>query len=87
MRTTTTSKILELIHSDVCGTFQITSLEGAKYFLTFIDDFSKMTFVYFLTTKSKVFEKFVQFHQEIERQIEKLMLALRTDNGGKFTSK
>ena len=79
--------VLELIHLDACGPFQVTSLGGAKYFLTFIDDFLKMTFVYFLSTKNDVFEKFVQFCHAIERQIGQKILPLRTDNGGEFTSK
>ena len=41
-------KVLELIHSDLCGPMQTTSFGGAKYFLTFIDDFSRKTFVYIL---------------------------------------
>ena len=44
-----------------------------------------MTFLYFLTNKSNTFEKFVHFHQEIEHQTGKKILALQTDNGGEFT--
>ena len=58
-RSTDTTGILQLIHADVCGPFQTTLLGGARYFLTFIDDFSKMTFVCFLATESEVFDKFV----------------------------
>eukprot|EP00253_Pinus_taeda_P013735 PITA_13735 len=42
---------LQLVHSDVCGPIQ-TSFGGCKYFLLFIDDFSRMTWVYFLKNKS-----------------------------------
>lgn len=52
------SKILELIHSDVCGPFKTCSTGGARYFTTFIDDFSKNTWIYFIAQKSQVLEKF-----------------------------
>jgi hypothetical protein len=39
------SKLLELVHSDVCGPMKSTSRGGARYFVTFIDDFSKKTHV------------------------------------------
>ena len=51
------NKCLQLIHSDICGPLE-TSLGGCKYFLLFIDDFTRMTWVYFLKAKSEAFEKF-----------------------------
>eukprot|EP00253_Pinus_taeda_P030419 PITA_30419 len=52
---------LEIIHSDLCGPVQAASLVGSQYFLTFIDDFTRKTWVYFLKNKSEVFEKFRNF--------------------------
>ena len=49
------SVLLELLHSDLCGPLPSTSFSGFKYFLTFIDDYSKFNSVYFLKLKSKVF--------------------------------
>lgn len=46
-------KLLEVIHSDVCGPIETTSLGGAKYFITFTDDFSRMCFVYFMKSKDE----------------------------------
>ena len=51
-------EILELVHSDVCGPMQTKSLSGAYYFLIFIDDRTRYTWVYFITNKSDVFEYF-----------------------------
>ncbi|KAF2887941.1 hypothetical protein ILUMI_18233 [Ignelater luminosus] len=51
------SKVLELIHSDLCGPIE-KSCSGARYLLTFIDDFIRKTFGYVLKNKSEVFEKF-----------------------------
>ena len=52
-------KILDLIHSDVCHLpFATETFNKSKYFLTFIDDFSKRVFVHFTKTKDEVLEKF-----------------------------
>ena len=45
---------LQLVHSDICGPLQ-TSLGGCRYFLLFVDSFSRMTWVYFLKKKSEAF--------------------------------
>jgi hypothetical protein len=47
--------VLELIHTNVCGPMQMRSLGGAYYFLLFIDDCTRYTWVYFLRKKSDVF--------------------------------
>ena len=52
---------LELVHSDLVGPMKTTSIGGSTYFMTFIDDFSHRTWVYFLKNKSKAFDKFVEF--------------------------
>eukprot|EP00253_Pinus_taeda_P026414 PITA_26414 len=57
---------LEIIHSDLCGPMQAASLAGNQYFLTFIDDFTGKTWLYFLKNKSEVFEKFKNFKALVE---------------------
>ncbi len=47
------SQLLEIVHTDVCGPMRTTSHGGARYFLTFIDDFSRKTHIYFLKAKRK----------------------------------
>ena len=79
--------ILEIIHTDICGPMNNISLGGARYFLTFIDDKSRKTFVYFLKTKDEVFDKFKEFKSMVEKQIGKKIKILRSDNGGEYTSK
>jgi hypothetical protein len=49
---------LEIVHRDLCGPMQTPSLGGSIYFLTFIDDYSRKTWVYFLKHKSETFDKF-----------------------------
>jgi transposase InsO family protein len=84
-RVSRASKLLGLVHFDVWGPTQIPSFGGAKYFLTFIDDFSKKTFCYFLKNKSEYFIKFQEFKAFIESQIKNKIKVLRSDNGSEFT--
>jgi hypothetical protein len=66
---TRASKLLELVHSDVCGPMKTTSLGGTRYFVTFIDDFSRKTHVYLLKAKGEVFDKFKEYKALVENQI------------------
>ncbi|CAH9074170.1 unnamed protein product [Cuscuta europaea] len=81
------TELLSLVHSDVCGPFEVESIGGSRYFLTFIDDASRKVWVYFLTTKDRVFESFKTFHVLVERETGKKLKCLRSDNGGEYTSK
>jgi hypothetical protein len=63
--------LLELVHIDVCGPMQTRSLGGAYYFLLFIDDCTRYTWVYFLRKKSDVFEYFKEFKNMVERETRK----------------
>jgi hypothetical protein len=55
---TRASKILELVHSNVCGLMKTPSHGGARYFVTFLNDFSRKIHVYLLKAKGEVFDKF-----------------------------
>ena len=52
---------LELVHSDVAGPMEVASLGGARYFVTFVDDFSRKMWVYFLRQKSEVLSRLQEF--------------------------
>jgi len=80
-------KLLELIHSDVCGKISPSSPSGSNYFVTFIDDVSRFTWVYMLKNKSDVFAKFKEWKVMIEKQYNVCVKRLRTDNGGEYTSR
>jgi transposase InsO family protein len=79
-------EILKLVHSDICGPIRVDSLGGAKYILTFTDDCSRMSEVFFLKRKSEVFEKFKEYQLRNERATGKKLKTLRTDNGGEFVN-
>ena len=62
------SVILELIHIDICGPMKTLSLGSQRYFLIFIDNFSRMTWFYFLKEKLETFATFMKFKALLEKQ-------------------
>jgi transposase len=78
---------LELIHSDVFGLLLVPSLGGSLYYVSFIDDFSRRTWIYFLRKKSEVFDKFKEFKYLVENPIDNKIKVLRNENGGEFYGK
>ena len=81
------TKILELIHLDVCGPMKNISIGGARYFLTFIDDFLRNIWVYVLKAKRKVLARFKEWKTLVGRQLEHVVKVLRMDSGGENVSK
>jgi hypothetical protein len=77
---------LQLVHSDFCGPFSSPSFSGCKYLLTFIDDFSICTWVYFLKLKSEVFDKILAYKALVEKQSGHQIQKLRTYNGGEYVN-
>ena len=77
---------LELIHSDLCGPMPIPSANGNKYTITFIDDYTRMCWVYLLKNKSDAFQKFKNFHKWIENDAQSHIGSICTDNGKEYTS-
>lgn len=78
------SELLEVIHSDVCGPMSTVSLGGNKYYVSFIDDYSRMTKVYMIKNKSQVFDCFVKYKNLVENQLNRKIKKIRSDNGGEY---
>lgn len=83
---TPTSSSLELIHSDLCGPLPYKSLTGLQYKLTFTDDYSYYSWIYFLAAKNETFEAFKSFRCMVENQLNQKLLCLRIDKGGEYFS-
>jgi transposase InsO family protein len=64
-----------------------TSITGCAYYVSFIDDYYRKTWVYFLKSKDEVFNKFKEFKALIENLSERNIKILKSDNGGEYTSK
>lgn len=77
---------LELIHSYVCEPIKPTSNDRSRYFITFIYDFSRKTWIYFMHEKASAFNVFKQFKALVEKESGIQVQCLRTDKGGEFKS-
>lgn len=80
------SDVLELVHTDLCGPMQVPSLSGSKYTLSFIDDYTRKQYTYFLKSKDETFRYFQEFKQLVENETGKKIKVLRSDRGGEYMS-
>jgi hypothetical protein len=72
---------LDLVFTDVWG--PAPSFVGRNnYYVGFIDDYSKFTWIFLLNNKSEVFSKFHIFQQHVERLLNRKIIAMQTDWGG-----
>ena len=72
---------LNLIHTDICGHLTPTALGGYKYFITFIDDFSRYGYVELIHEKS---DSLNLFKAKVELQLGKPIKAVKSDRGGEY---
>jgi len=72
---------LQLIHTDVWGP-AIVSLNNSKYYVSFVDDFSRYVWVYFLKCKSDVESVFLQFQKHVETMLNTKIRSIQSDLGG-----
>ncbi|KAL2941173.1 Retrovirus-related Pol polyprotein from transposon RE1 [Bienertia sinuspersici] len=80
------SRIFELIHCDLWGSYKTPSSCGAHYFLTIVDDFSRGVWVYLLKDKTEVYSSFRSFFAMVKCQFEVSVKYVRSDNGTEFKS-
>uniref|UniRef100_A0A453T4W2 Integrase catalytic domain-containing protein n=1 Tax=Aegilops tauschii subsp. strangulata TaxID=200361 RepID=A0A453T4W2_AEGTS len=80
------SKVLELVHGDLCGPITPATPSGKKYFLLIVDDYSRYMWLVLLRSKDEELEAFRKVKIAAEVESEERMKALRTDRGGEFTS-
>jgi hypothetical protein len=62
--------VLDIVHSYICGSMSTTSLSGYVYYVSFIDDYSRKTWIYLLKEKNEVFFKFKEFKDLVEKSTE-----------------
>lgn len=85
LSTTSVNQPLSLIHSDVWGPFN-KSKSTFRFYVLFIDDYSKFTWLYPLHYKSEVFDKFVEFKNYAEKQFSTSLKIFRTDGGTEYVN-
>ncbi|KAK4269917.1 hypothetical protein QN277_023013 [Acacia crassicarpa] len=76
----------EFVHSDVWGPFSVLSQTGYRYFVTFVDDFSRTTWLYLMKHRSELFTHFRHFFAEIQTQFNTPVKILRSDNAKEYFS-
>lgn len=75
---------LDCIVSDVCGPLQVESIGRSKYFVTFIDLYSKYCEIHFMRSKDETKEKVIQFVEKMKTQFGKKPKIFRSDKGGEY---
>nr|GEV93625.1 NIN-like protein [Tanacetum cinerariifolium] len=75
---------LNLLHMDLCGPMRVASINGKKYILVIIDDYSKYTWTLFLCSKDETPEVLIEFLIMIQRNLQALVITVRTDRGTEF---
>ena len=81
-----TKSHFEFVHTDVWGSFRSTSTLGFRYFITFIDDYSRCIWLFLMKTRVELFFIFQKFHAEICTQFNTYIRILRSDNAKEYFS-
>jgi hypothetical protein len=77
----TNKGVLDYVHSHVWGSVSVSSHSGAHYFVSFIDDYSRKVWIYFLKWKFEIFSIFREWKVQVENQTDRKIKYLRTSNG------
>ncbi|RDY13611.1 hypothetical protein CR513_01439, partial [Mucuna pruriens] len=81
---TRSTQLLEIVHTDTCGSFDVNSFGKKRYVITFIDDYSHYGYIYLLHEKSQVVDDLKIYLNEVERQLDRKMKVVRSDKGGEY---
>ena len=76
--------MLECIHSDIWGPYSIPTINGHKYFISFIDDFSRYSYVYLIREKYEALDVFKIYQVEVENQLNRQIKSVIFDRGGEY---
>lgn len=82
--TTKTTRPLELIHTDTSGHIRVPNRQNITSFVTFTDDYSRYSFVYFLHGKNELLDVFKRFKTMIESKLELKIKAIKSDSGTEY---
>nr|GEV50835.1 ribonuclease H-like domain-containing protein [Tanacetum cinerariifolium] len=75
---------LHILHMDLCGPMRIASINGKRYILVIVDDYSRYTWVHFLRSKDEAPAVIITFLKRITVLLQSLVISIRTDNGTEF---
>ncbi|RVW49230.1 Retrovirus-related Pol polyprotein from transposon TNT 1-94 [Vitis vinifera] len=77
--------IFELIHSDVWGPSPVASIDGSRYFVVFIDDYSRYSWIFPMKSRSEILSIYSNFAKMVETQFSKRIKTFRSDNALEYT--
>lgn len=78
------TRVLELIHTDVCGPVTPVGHDGSRYYVSFIDDWSRFIIVYTIRSKDQVYECFKLYEAMVTAKFGRKIARVRSDNGGEY---
>nr|GEX48437.1 putative ribonuclease H-like domain-containing protein [Tanacetum cinerariifolium] len=82
----TNLEVLNTLHMDLCGSIRVQTINGKKYILVIVDDYSRFTWVIFLRSKDETPEVVIKFIQQIQVGLNKTVRYIRTDNDTEFVN-
>ncbi|GKB22259.1 retrovirus-related pol polyprotein from transposon TNT 1-94 [Tanacetum coccineum] len=80
----TIMEVLHTLHMDLCGPLRVQSINGKKYILVIIDDYSRFTWVKFLRSKDETPAFVINLLKQLQVGLNKTVRFVRTDNGTEF---
>jgi hypothetical protein len=80
------SDLLRPVHTDICGPMSSVARGDFQYFITFTNDFSRYGHIYLMRHKFESFEKFKEFHNEVQNKLGKIIKFLQLDREGEYLS-
>ncbi|CAM8886686.1 unnamed protein product [Rhodiola kirilowii] len=78
--------LFDLVHVDIWGPYKESTLTGARYFLTIVEDLSRVTWTFLMKYKSETADHLINFYLMVKTQFEQSIKAVRSDNGAEFLS-
>nr|GFA80773.1 retrotransposon protein Ty1-copia subclass [Tanacetum cinerariifolium] len=81
------NKPLYLLHMDLCGPMRVESINGKRYVLVVVNDYSRYTWVFFLHSKDEASDEIISFIKKTQVNLQLHVQCVRTDNGTEFKNK
>nr|GEV16171.1 hypothetical protein [Tanacetum cinerariifolium] len=82
--TPSSKRRLQLLHIDLCGPMRVSSINGKRYVLVIVDDYSRYTWTHFLRSKDETSEVLIDFLRLVQRGLQAQVRVVRTDKGTEF---
>lgn len=83
-RATISTQLLEIIHTDISGPYDVLYFGGEKYFITFIKDFSRYGYIYLLHEESQSMDALEIFINNVERQLDRKVKIVKSNRNSEY---